>query len=327
MTSMDINGTAEPVYSLAGKKIFVAGHTGMVGSAILRRLHGTDCDIITAAHSALDLTRQGPTENFITGRKPDVIIIAAAHVGGILANAQSPADFLYDNLAIGMNVIHAAHQTGVERLLWLGSSCIYPRDAAQPLTEDALMTGPLEATNEAYAIAKIAGLKYAEACARQFGDRFMTAMPTNLYGPNDNFDLKTSHVLPALMRRIHEAKIMGAEQVTLWGSGTPLREFLHVDDLAEACLHLLQFHHGFEPVNIGSGEEISIKDLALLIARVVGYEGRFEHDLSKPDGTPRKFLDTSRMAALGWRPRISLEDGLRAVYSAWVEESAEAVAA
>ncbi|MBA8837751.1 GDP-L-fucose synthase [Ochrobactrum sp. RH2CCR150] len=327
MTSTDNDVTAEPVYSLAGKKVFVAGHTGMVGSAILRRLHGTDCDIITAAHSALDLTRQGPTENFITGRKPDVIIIAAAHVGGILANAQSPADFLYDNLAIGMNVIHAAHQTGVERLLWLGSSCIYPRDAAQPLTEDALMTGPLEATNEAYAIAKIAGLKYAESCARQFGDRFMTAMPTNLYGPNDNFDPKTSHVLPALLRRIHEAKIMGAEQVKLWGSGTPLREFLHVDDLADACLHLLQFHDGFEPVNIGSGEEISIRDLALLIARVVGYEGRFEHDLSKPDGTPRKFLDTSRMAALGWKPRISLEDGLRAVYSAWMEENAEAVAA
>ncbi len=270
--------------------------------------------------AALDLTRQGPTENFITGRKPDVIIVAAARVGGILANAQSPADFLYDNLAIGMNIIHAAHQAGVERLLWLGSSCIYPRDAAQPLAEQSLLTGPLEATNEAYAIAKIAGLKYAEACARQHGDRFITAMPTNLYGPNDNFDPDTSHVLPALMRRIHEAKTGGADKVTLWGSGTPLREFLHVDDLADACLHLLQFHDGIEPVNIGSGEEIPIRELALTIARIVGYEGRFEHDLDKPDGTPRKLLDTSRMRALGWRPAsLSKTDCVPSIATGWKE--------
>lgn len=326
MTSTADTGP-EQVYSLEGKKVFVAGHGGMVGSAILRRLRRENCDIITAARSALDLTRQGPTENFITGRKPDVIIVAAARVGGILANAQSPADFLYDNLAIGMNVIRAAHQAGVERLLWLGSSCIYPRDAAQPLNEESLMTGPLEATNEAYAIAKIAGLKYAEACARQHGDRFITAMPTNLYGPNDNFDPDTSHVLPALMRRIHEAKTRGADHVTLWGSGTPLREFLHVDDLADACLHLLQFHDGMEPVNIGSGEEIPIRELALTIARIIGYEGRFEHDLDKPDGTPRKLLDTSRMRALGWRPRIALEDGLRDVYRDWLEKTAGPVAA
>ncbi|QNQ64196.1 GDP-L-fucose synthase [Brucella sp. 6810] len=317
----------EPVYSLTGKKIFVAGHTGMVGSAILRRLQHEDCDIITAAHSALDLTRQGPTENFISGHRPDVIIIAAARVGGILANSQFPADFLYDNLAIGMNLIHAAHQIGVERLLWLGSSCIYPRDAAQPLTEDALLTGPLEPTNEAYAIAKIAGLKYAQSCARQFGDRFITAMPTNLYGPNDNFDPASSHVLPALIRRLHEARMRGAEEVVLWGSGKPLREFLHVDDLADACLHLLRFYNGIEPVNIGSGEEISIKELALTVARIVGYEGRFEHDLSKPDGTPRKLLDTSRIEALGWQPRIRLEDGLRDVYRNWLEETAGCVAA
>lgn len=326
MTSTD-DVTAGPAYSLAGKKIFVAGHTGMVGSAILRRLQGEDCEILTAAHSTLDLTRQGPTENFITGRRPDVIVIAAARVGGILANSQFPADFLYDNIAIGMNLIHAAHHAGVERLLWLGSSCIYPRDAAQPLTENALLTGPLEPTNEAYAIAKIAGLKYAEACARQYGDRFITAMPTNLYGPNDNFDLNSSHVLPALMRRIHEAKISGADHVTLWGSGAPLREFLHVDDLADACLHLLQFYNGTEPVNIGSGEEISIKDLALTIARTVGYEGRFEHDLGKPDGTPRKRLDTARMEALGWKPRIRLEDGLRDVYSDWLQQNTGAEAA
>ncbi|MBN9046602.1 MAG: GDP-L-fucose synthase [Rhizobiales bacterium] len=326
MTSTDDVKTG-PVWSLAGKKIFVAGHTGMVGSAILRRLQGEDCEILTATHSMLDLTRQGPTENFISGRRPDVIVIAAARVGGILANSQFPADFLYENIAIGMNLIHAAHHAGVERLLWLGSSCIYPRDAVQPLTEDALLTGPLEPTNEAYAIAKIAGLKYAEACARQYGDRFITAMPTNLYGPNDNFDLNSSHVLPALMRRIHEAKITGADHVTLWGSGAPLREFLHVDDLADACLHLLQFYNGTEPVNIGSGEEISIKDLAVTIARTVGYEGRFEHDPGKPDGTPRKRLDTARMEALGWKPRIRLEDGLRAVYRDWLQQNAGAEAA
>lgn len=326
MTSMAETAPA-PLYSLEGKKVFVAGHTGMVGSAILRRLQGTDCDIINAAHSTLDLTRQGPTENFISGRKPDVIIIAAARVGGILANSQYPADFLYDNLAIGLNIIRAAHQNGVERLLWLGSSCIYPRDAAQPLTEDALLTGPLEPTNEAYAIAKIAGLKYAQACARQYGSHFMTAMPTNLYGPNDNFDPNTSHVLPALIRRIHDAKVRGIDHVTLWGSGKPLREFLHVDDLADACLHMLRFYDGIEPMNIGTGDEISIRDLALTVARVVGYEGRLEHDLSKPDGTPRKLLDTSRMRALGWKPRIRLEDGLRDVYRDWVRETANPVAA
>lgn len=318
---------ASPLYALDGKKIFVAGHMGMVGSAILRRLQSEDCALLTIDHAALDLTRQAPTEAFIEQHRPDIIIVAAARVGGILANAQYPADFLYDNLAIGMNIIRAAHLCRVERLLWLGSSCIYPRDAAQPMTEHALLTGPLEPTNEAYAIAKIAALKYAQACSRQFGHRFMTAMPTNLYGPNDNFDPMTSHVLPALMRRIHEAKIFGRDQVTLWGSGTPLREFLHVDDLADALIHLLRFSESVEPVNIGTGDEVSIGELARIIAKVVGFEGRLEHDLSKPDGTPRKRLDSSHMQSLGWKPRIGLRDGIAEVYRNWVNENAAYVAA
>lgn len=316
-----------PVYSLSGKKIFVAGHTGMVGSALLRRLQSVDCEVISVSHSDLDLTRQSPTEQYIAHHKPDVIIVAAARVGGILANSQYPADFLYDNLAIGMNIIRAAHLSNVERLLWLGSSCIYPRDAPQPLHEHALLTGSLEPTNEAYAIAKIAALKYAQACAHQFGNQFMTAMPTNLYGPNDNFDPHTSHVLPALMRRVHEAKINGSDHITLWGSGTPLREFLHVDDLADACLYLLRFSDSVEPVNIGTGEEISIKELALTIANVVGFEGKLEHDLTKPDGTPRKLLDTSVMHAIGWKPRICLQDGIREVYRNWVQNVTAPVAA
>ncbi|CAN7600410.1 GDP-L-fucose synthase family protein [Brucella pseudogrignonensis] len=316
-----------PLYSIANKKIFVAGHTGMVGSAILRRLKSEDCTVLTIGHAALDLTRQAPTEAFIEQHRPDIIIVAAARVGGILANSQYPAEFLYDNLAIGINIIRAAHLCGVERLLWLGSSCIYPREAPQPMTEKALLTGPLEPTNEAYAIAKIAALKYAEACARQFGHHFMTAMPTNLYGPNDNFDPLTSHVLPALMRRIHEAKLAGKDQVTLWGSGTPLREFLHVDDLADALIHLLRFSDRLEPVNIGTGDEVSIGELARIIAKVVGFEGRLEHDLSKPDGTPRKLLDTTHMRALGWRPRIDLSDGIREVYRNWLLEQARYAAA
>ncbi|MFD2651881.1 GDP-L-fucose synthase family protein [Brucella rhizosphaerae] len=316
-----------PVYSLSGKKVFVAGHTGMVGSALLRRLQSVDCEVISVSHSDLDLTRQSPTEQYVAHHKPDVIIVAAARVGGILANSQYPADYLYDNLAIGMNIIRAAHLSNVERLLWLGSSCIYPRDAPQPLHEHALLTGSLEPTNEAYAIAKIAALKYAQACARQFGNQFMTAMPTNLYGPNDNFDPHTSHVLPALMRRVHEAKINGSDHITLWGSGTPLREFLHVDDLADACVHLLRFSDSVEPVNIGTGEEISIKELALTIANVVGFEGKLEHDLTKPDGTPRKLLDTSVMHAIGWKPRIRLQDGIRDVYRNWVQNATTPVAA
>lgn len=308
----------QAIHALSGRKIYVAGHAGMVGSALLRRLAREDCQLVTADHARLDLTRQAPTEAFLQHHRPDIVIIAAARVGGILANSTYPADFLYENLAIALNLIRAAHEVGVEKLLWLGSSCIYPRDAVQPLHEEALLTGPLEPTNEAYAIAKIAGLKYAEACARQYGNHFMTAMPTNLYGPNDNFDLHSSHVLPALIRRIHDAKIAGSDAVAMWGTGSPLREFLHVDDLADACIHLLGHYDGTEPVNIGTGEEISIKDLARMVARVTGYQGRFEHDLSKPDGTPRKLLDSSRMRALGWRPQIRLEDGIAQVYRDWL---------
>ena len=322
MTSMD-----KPIYALEGKRIFIAGHTGMVGSALMRRFAQENCEIITASHSTLDLTRQSPTESYITDVKPDVIIVAAARVGGILANAQYPADFLYDNLAIGMNVIHAAHLCNVERLLWLGSSCIYPRDAVQPLQESALLTGPLEPTNEAYAIAKIAALKYAQACSKQYGSHFMTAMPTNLYGPNDNFDLNSSHVLPALMRRIHEAKTSGADRVIVWGSGNPLREFLHVDDLADACLYLLCHYNQADPINIGSGEEVSITELALMLADIIGFQGKIENDVSKPDGTPRKLLDTSHMKALGWSPRIRLQQGLAEVYYNWSRQFATSEAA
>lgn len=322
-----VDRTPHAVYSLIGKKVFVAGHTGMVGSAVLRRLQSVDCEVISIAHDDLDLARQEPTEQYIEYHKPDVIIVAAARVGGILANSKYPADFLYDNLAIGMNVIRAAQISNVERLLWLGSSCIYPRDAPQPLHEKALLTGPLEPTNEAYAIAKIAALKYAQACSRQFGNRFMTAMPTNLYGPNDNFDPHTSHVLPALMRRIHEAKISGSDHIRLWGSGTPLREFLHVDDLADACVHLLRFSDSIEPVNIGTGEEVTIKELALTLANVIGFEGSLEHDLNKPDGTPRKLLDTSLMQSLGWKPRIRLHDGIKEVYQNWIRNITTPVAA
>ncbi|QWK81786.1 GDP-L-fucose synthase family protein [Ochrobactrum sp. BTU1] len=318
ISTADISPPA-PLYLFAGKKVFVAGHTGMVGSALIRRLMREDCQVLTIDHADLDLTRQNETEHFIQKHRPDIIIIAAARVGGILANAQYPADFLYENLAIGMNLIHAAQQNQTERLLWLGSSCIYPRDAPQPLEEHMLLTGPLEPTNAAYAIAKIAALKYAQACSRQFGNCFMTAMPTNLYGPNDNFDPSTSHVLPALMRRVHEAKLNGSDHVTLWGSGKPLREFLHVDDLADACIHLLRYSVTDEPVNIGTGEEISINELARVIAEVVGFEGGFLHDFSKPDGTPRKLLNTSQMQDLGWKPTIALRDGITELYQNWVK--------
>lgn len=314
MTSTEVNtGT----FSLYGKRVFVAGHSGMVGSAIMRRLREEHCTILTVAHKELDLTRQHETEQWMRAARPEAVFIAAARVGGILANARYPADFLYDNVMIAANIIHAAHECGAEKLLWLGSSCIYPRDAAQPIHESALLTGPLEPTNEAYSIAKIAGLKLAQFYRQQFGKCFITGMPTNLYGPNDNFDPETSHVLPALIRKIHEAKVADAETITLWGSGTPLREFLHVDDLADACVHLMKHYSGSEPVNIGSGTEISINDLALMIADIVGYNGRLRYDRTKPDGTPRKRLDTSRMDKLGWRPAVPLTLGIQDLYAYW----------
>lgn len=309
----DAAGVAE----LRGKRVWIAGHTGLVGSAIMRRLRNEPCDILTATHDELDLTRQAPTEAWVNRERPQLVIVAAARVGGILANSRYPADFLYDNMMIAANVMRAAHLSGVERLLWLGSSCIYPRKALQPMREDALLSGPLEPTNEAYAIAKIAGLKLADAYAKQYGDRFVTIMPTNLYGPNDNFDPETAHVLPALMRKIHEAKVAGHSHVTLWGTGSPLREFLHADDLADACVFIARHYRGNGPINVGAGREISIRDLAQLIAGIVGFEGEFVFDTSKPDGAPRKLVDSAQMEGLGWRARISLEQGIRDLYDTW----------
>ncbi|OWV84510.1 GDP-L-fucose synthase [Rhizobium sp. R693] len=309
-----------PAYNLRGKRIWVAGHSGMVGSALVRRLQQEDCAILTVSHRELDLTRQSETENWMRRNCPDAIFVAAALAGGIKANAQYPVDFLYINTMIAMNVIKTAADIKVEKLLWLGSSCIYPKFASQPITEDSLLTGSLEPTNEPYAIAKIAGLKLAEACAKQYGMKAISAMPTNLYGPNDNFDLESSHVLPALIRKIHDAKAGGASTVEVWGTGAPQREFLHVDDLADACVHLMVRYAGPRIVNIGSGREISIGDLAVLVADVLGYEGRIVFNSAMPDGTPRKLLDSSCIRSMGWQPKIELEAGIGAVYAAWRQQ-------
>nr|WP_183918813.1 GDP-L-fucose synthase [Rhizobium lentis] len=299
---------------MSNKKIWVAGHRGMVGSALVRRLHSENCTVMTATRQELDLKRQDEVERFVQANRPDAVILAAAKVGGILANDTFPADFLYDNLIIEANIFEAAHRSGVERLLFLGSSCIYPKFAPQPISEDALLTGPLEPTNEWYAIAKIAGIKLAEAYRKQHGRDYISAMPTNLYGPGDNFDLQSSHVLPALIRKIHLAKTTGASEIIIWGTGTPRREFLHVDDCADALVFLLKNYSGAEHVNVGSGEDIEIIELARLVCRVVGYEGTIAHDLSKPDGTPRKLMSNDKLKNMGWKPRISLEEGVRAVY-------------
>ncbi|MFA6218851.1 MAG: GDP-L-fucose synthase [Erythrobacter sp.] len=308
-------------FALDGKSVWVAGHGGMVGQAMVRRLEGEPCTILTAPRS-VDLRDQQAVDNWFAHHRPDAVILAAARVGGIMANATRPAEFLYDNLAIATTVIEAARRHGTGKLLFLGSSCIYPRHAAQPIREEALMTAPLEATNEAYAIAKIAGLKLAAACRRQYGCDFISAMPTNLYGPGDNWDPQAGHVVPALIRRTHEAKLAGAEALTVWGSGTPRREFLHADDLATACIRLLTDYSDEPPVNVGYGEDIAIGDLATMIARIVGFTGRIEFDTSKPDGTPRKLLDSSRMLALGWRPKIAIEEGLADAYAAFLREAA-----
>ena len=302
-------------YDLAGKRIFVAGHNGMVGSAIVRRLAREDCTILVADRSELDLAREEPTLRWLDSQRPDVVVHAAAKVGGISANSNFPVDFLCDNLAVELNVISASHAVGVKRLLFLGSSCIYPKHASQPMREEELLTGPLEPTNEWYAIAKIAGLKMCQAYRRQYGDDFISAMPTNLYGRGDNYHPDHSHVPAALLRRLHEAKIAGAPTVTVWGTGTPLREFLHVDDLADACVFLLQHYSGDGPVNVGTGEELSIADFAAAVAQVVGYRGRFVFDTGRPDGTPRKLLDCSRIRGLGWRPQTSLAAGLADAYN------------
>ena len=284
----------------------------------MRRLQREDCQLLTAAREQLDLTRQADVETWMRKRRPEAVFIAAARVGGIMANDALPVPFLYDNLLIAANVIHSAAANGVEKLLFLGSSCIYPKQAPQPITEDALLSGPLEPTNEWYAIAKIAGLKLCQAYRRQYGCDFISAMPTNLYGNEDNFDLTTSHVIPALIRKAHEAKVKGDNKFVIWGSGQPRREFLHVDDAADALVHLMTHYSGEEHVNLGSGSDLSILELANLIAAVVGYTGRIITDPSKPDGTPRKLLDISKITSLGWRPHISLEEGLASTY-AWYE--------
>jgi GDP-L-fucose synthase len=305
----------EPIYSLAGKRVWVAGHRGMVGAALVRRLAGEDCEVLTVGRETVDLRRQEQVERWMAEARPQAVFVPAAKVGGILANDTYPAQFLYDNLMIEANIIHAAHLADVEKLLFLGSSCIYPKMAPQPITEDALLTGPLEPTNEWYAIAKIAGIKLCQAYRREYGRRFISAMPTNLYGPGDNYDLANSHVLPALIRKAHEAKRRGARHLEIWGTGTPRREFLHVDDCADALVHLMQVHDGEDHVNVGSGTDIAIADLARLVMDIVGLEGELRRDLSKPDGTPRKLMSGDKLAALGWRPTITLADGIRSVYA------------
>jgi len=304
----------EPGFRLDGRRVWVAGHRGMAGSAIVRRLAGEGCTILTAGREAVDLRRQAEVEAWLDAERPDAVVVAAARVGGILANATRPAEFLYDNLAIEANIIHAAWKTGVSKLLFLGSSCIYPRLAPQPITEEALLTGPLEPTNQWYAIAKIAGIKLCQAYRQQYGCNFISLMPTNLYGPGDNFDLTSSHVLPALLAKIDQAKREGLPTVELWGSGQPRREFLHVDDLADASVFALQHYDGDVPLNVGTGTDVTIRELAELIADVVGFTGSFTYNTSKPDGTPRKLLDVSRLVALGWRARTDLRTGIEQTY-------------
>lgn len=303
-------------YDLKGKRVFVAGHRGMVGSAVVRRLATESCEILTAPRSEVDLCGQSAVRGWMSRARPQAVVVAAAKVGGILANDSCPADFLLENLQLQTNVISAAREIGVEKLVFLGSSCIYPRLAPQPIPEGALLTGPLEPTNEWYAIAKIAGIKLCQAIRRQHGCDFISVMPTNLYGPGDNFDLQSSHVVPALIRKAHEAKKSGARTLTIWGSGAPLREFMHVDDCADAIVFTLKHYSAEEHINIGSGDECSILDLANMIAEIVGFSGEIVLDRTKPDGAPRKLMDSTRLRALGWRPRIALKDGLKNAY-AW----------
>ncbi|MBY6047132.1 GDP-L-fucose synthase family protein [Vannielia litorea] len=300
---------------LEGKRIWVAGHRGMVGGAVVRRLAREGCEVIRAGRDVVDLIDQRAVQDWMAEVRPDVIVLAAAKVGGIAANAARPAEFLYENLMIEANVMQAAHLCGVERLLFLGSSCIYPKMAEQPISEESLLTGPLEPTNEAYAIAKIAGVKLVQAYRAQHGRRWISAMPTNLYGPGDSYDLETSHVLPALLRKFHEAKLRGAGEVVIWGTGSPLREFLHCDDLADALVFLLKAYDGDAPVNVGSGVEVSIRELAEVIADVVGYEAELVFDASKPDGTPRKLMDSSKLHAMGWNDARSLREGIAETYA------------
>ncbi len=311
-------------FELSGKSVYVAGHRGMVGSALLRRLAREDVQLLTATHSELDLCEQAAVFDWFARRKPQVVFLAAAKVGGIVANNTLRAEFLYDNLAIAANAIHAAHLNGCEKLMFLGSSCIYPKLAPQPLREDSMLTGPLEPTNEPYAIAKIAGIKMAEAYRSQYGSDFISVMPTNLYGPGDNYHPEYSHVVAALIRRFHEAKVSGARNVVVWGTGTPRREFLYADDLADACIHLMKNYSDAGLINIGTGEDITIAEFARVVAAAVGYTGEISFDASRPDGTPQKLLDVSRLARLGWRASTRLEDGIRLAYQAFLSEHKQA---
>jgi GDP-L-fucose synthase len=303
-------------YGITGKRVWVAGHRGMVGQALIRRLADEDCEILTVGRETVDLRRTQQVEAWVTAIRPQLVFLAAAKVGGILANNTYPAEFLYDNLMIEANIIEASRKAGVEKLVFLGSSCIYPKFAPQPIPESALLTGPLEQTNEWYAIAKIAGIKLAQSYRRQYGCDFISAQPTNLYGPGDNYNLETSHVVPALLRKAHEAKLADTPSMIVWGSGQPLREFLYVDDLADALIFLAERYTGEEIVNVGSGEEVSIRELAEAVCRVVGFDGEVIFDSSKPDGTPRKLVDTSKLRQIGWKAKIGLYDGLRLAYEA-----------
>jgi GDP-L-fucose synthase len=301
-------------YELAGKRVWVAGHRGMVGGAVARQLERENCTVLTVGRDRLDLRDAAAVKAWMAAEKPHAVVLAAAKVGGIVANDSWPADFLHENLAIENAVIHAAFETRVEKLLFLGSSCIYPKFAPQPITEDALLTGPLEPTNEWYAIAKIAGIKLCQAYRRQHGCDFISAMPTNLYGPGDNFDLTSSHVIPALIRKAHEAKLAGSRSMMIWGTGAPRREFLHVDDCASALVFLLKNYSGDSHVNVGSGTDVTIDELAELVMQAVGLDGALEHDVSRPDGTPRKLMSNEKLAAMGWSPRIALPEGLKTTY-------------
>jgi len=312
----------DAAYDLSGKRVWVAGHRGLVGSALVRRLSREKVNLLTVGRGELDLSRQANVENWMDRERPQVIFLAAAKVGGIHANDRHPADFLYENLVIEANIIYAAWQAGVEKLVLLGSTCVYPKLAPQPIPEEALLSGPLEPTNQWYAVAKIAGIKLVQAYRRQHGCDFISAQPTNLYGPGDNFDLETSHALPALIRKAHEAKQAGAPALSVWGSGTPLREFLHVDDLADALVFLSRFYRGEMPLNVGSGREVSIRALAHIVCKAVGFTGKLVFDTSKPDGTPRKLADISRLTAMGWCPRIGLEEGIASTYGWYLRHDA-----
>jgi GDP-L-fucose synthase len=311
---------AKTPFELKGKKVFVAGHQGMVGSALVRRLAREDVKLLTVSRRELDLRDQGAVFRWFSQNRPQAVFLAAAKVGGIVANNTLRAEFIYDNVIIAANVIHAAYVNGAEKLMFLGSSCIYPRLAPQPLREDSILTGPLEPTNEPYAVAKIAGIKMVEAYRSQYGADFINVMPTNLYGRGDNYHLEYSHVVAALIRRFHEAKLAGASNVAVWGTGTPKREFLYVDDMADACVYLMRNYSDTQLVNIGTGKDITIAEFARLIAATIGYTGEISFDLSRPDGTPRKLLDTSRLTELGWRATTSLEDGIKLAYQAYLSD-------